>query len=67
MGHIKLSMPIDAPVGRVTEIVFDPNRWASWWVNLGEAEKVEGDGAPGTVVEHGVSVAWGTGGTERLT
>jgi hypothetical protein len=28
-------------------IAFDPNRWASWWVNLGEAEKVDGDGAGG--------------------
>jgi len=27
MGHIKLSMRIDAPVGKVTEIAFDPNHW----------------------------------------
>ena len=57
MGHIKLSMPIDAPVAKVTEIAFDPNHWASWWVNLGEAEKVDGDGGPGTVVEHSYLMA----------
>ncbi|WP_369046227.1 SRPBCC family protein [Sinomonas sp. P10A9] len=52
MGHIKVSMPIDAPVERVYEIASDPHRWSSWWVNLGDAEKVEGDGGEGTVVEH---------------
>lgn len=57
MGHIKLTMPIDAPVARVTEIATDPNHWASWWVNLGEAEKVKGDGDAGTVVEHSYLMA----------
>jgi uncharacterized protein YndB with AHSA1/START domain len=57
MGHIKLSTPIDAPVERVTEIALDPHHWASWWVNLGEAEKVDGDGGAGTVVEHSYLMA----------
>lgn len=52
MGHIKVSTSIDAPVERVVEVAADPKHWASWWVNLGEAEKIEGDGGPGTVVEH---------------
>jgi uncharacterized protein YndB with AHSA1/START domain len=52
MGHIKLSTQIHAQLDRVTEIALDPHHWASWWVNLGEAEKVEGDGGSGTVVEH---------------
>lgn len=52
MGHITVSIPIDAPVERVVEIASDPAHWAAWWVNLGEAEKIEGDGGVGTVVEH---------------
>ena len=52
MGHIKVSIPIDAPVERVVDVATDPQHWASWWVNLGEAEKIEGDGGAGTVVEH---------------
>lgn len=52
MGHIKVSMPIQASVERVVEVASDPRHWASWWVNLGEAEKIEGDGGVGTVVEH---------------
>lgn len=52
MGHIKVGISIDAPVERVVEVAADPKHWASWWVNLGEAEKIEGDGGPGTVVEH---------------
>lgn len=57
MGHIKLSIPINASVDRVTEIATDPHHWASWWVNLGEAKKVEGDGGAGTVVEHSYLMA----------
>jgi uncharacterized protein YndB with AHSA1/START domain len=57
MGHIKLSIPIDAPVDKVTEIATDPHRWASWWVDLGAAEKVEGDGEAGTVVQHSYLMA----------
>ncbi|MGT2462984.1 SRPBCC family protein [Sinomonas atrocyanea] len=52
MGHIKVGTSIDAPVERVVEVAADPKHWASWWVNLGEAEKIEGDGGAGTVVEH---------------
>jgi len=52
MGHIKLDTQIDAPVERVTEIAVDPYHWASWWVNLSEPKKVQGDGRAGTVVEH---------------
>ncbi|NUU33166.1 SRPBCC family protein [Arthrobacter sp. C9C5] len=57
MGHIKLDTQIDAPVGRVTEIAVDPYHWASWWVNLSEPKKVEGDGRAGTVVEHSYLMA----------
>jgi uncharacterized protein YndB with AHSA1/START domain len=57
MGHIKLNTTIDAPVERVTEIATDPRHWASWWVNLGEAKKVTGDGGAGTVVEHSYLMA----------
>jgi len=49
MGHIKVSTAINAPVDRVVEVASDPKHWASWWVNLGEAEKIEGDGGVGTV------------------
>ena len=49
MGHIKVSTAINAPVDRVVEVASDPRHWASWWVNLGEAEKIEGDGGVGTV------------------
>ena len=52
MGHIKVDTTINAPVERVVEVASDPKHWASWWVNLGEAEKIEGDGGTGTVVEH---------------
>src|SRR5665647_3491258 len=55
MGHIKLSTQIHAQLGRVTEIALDPHHWASWWVNLGEAEKV--DGGAGTVVERSYLMA----------
>ena len=57
MGHIQQSIQIDAPVERVTEIATDPNRWASWWVNLSEAKRVDGDGGAGTVVEHSYLMA----------
>lgn len=57
MGHIKQSIQIDAPVERVTEIAMDPKHWSSWWVNLGEAKSVQGDGGPGTVVEHSYLMA----------
>lgn len=57
MGHIRLDKHIDAPVERVTEIAMDPRHWASWWVNLSEPKKVEGDGGAGTVVEHSYLMA----------
>ena len=52
MAHIRDHITIGAPVDKVYELAHDPSRWATWFVGLGEAEKIEGDGSPGTTVEH---------------
>ena len=51
MGHNSLSIMINAPVDKVHEIAADPHRRSSWFVNMDEPEKVEGDGGLGTMVK----------------
>ena len=57
MAHISKSIVIAAPVAQVHATGQDPKRWTSWLVGLGEAEKVNGDGGAGTVVEHSYMMA----------
>ncbi len=48
---------IKAPVDKVAEFASDPHQWATWFAGLAEAEKIEGDNGPGTVVEHAYLLA----------
>jgi uncharacterized membrane protein len=57
MAHLKDTIFINAPVDNVSELATDPHRWSTWFVGLGEAESVEGDNGPGTVVQHSYLLA----------
>ena len=57
MAHIKDSILIDAPPEKVHGLAADPHKWSSWFVGLGEAESVEGDNSPGTVVKQNYLMA----------
>ena len=57
MAHIKDSILIDAPAEKVHGLAADPHKWSSWFVGLGEAESVEGDNSPGTVVKQNYLMA----------
>ncbi len=50
MARLKESIFIAAPPEKVHAFAADVSRWSSWFVGLGEAETVEGDNSPGTVV-----------------
>ncbi len=52
MAEIKKSIYIHAPVEKVYATARDPNRWATFWVGLSEAEEINGHGEVGTVVKH---------------
>lgn len=52
MAHINDTIIIEAPVDEVHRVADDPSHWSSWFVGLGDATKIEGDGGPGTTVEH---------------
>jgi uncharacterized membrane protein len=51
MAHIKKSILIHAPVEKVYALARDPNRWPTWFVGMGEIEKLTGTGEAGTVAE----------------
>ena len=57
MARIKESIYIDAPVKKVHEVADDPTTWSTWYAGLGEAERIEGDKGPGTVVEQSYLLA----------
>ncbi len=57
MAHLKKNILIYAPVEKVYAFARDPIRWATWWVGLGEPEKVTGGGEVGTIVEHSYLLA----------
>jgi len=57
MAHLKGDILINAPTEKVHTLAADPHKWSSWFVGLGEAESVEGDGSPGTVVKHSYLLA----------
>ena len=52
MAHLTESIHINAPAAKVHAIAADPHKWSTWFVGLGEAESIEGDNSPGTVVKH---------------
>lgn len=52
MAYVKDSIFIQAPPEKVHAFAVDPYRWCHWFVGLGEVKSVDGDGSPGTVVEH---------------
>jgi len=51
VAHIRKSIVINAPLEKVHGMAADPKRWATWYVGLGEPEKMTGQGEVGTVVE----------------
>ena len=51
MAHIKDSIYIAAPPEKVHAFAADIKKWPVWYVGLGEAERVEGDNSPGTVIK----------------
>ena len=51
MARVKDNILIAAPAEKVYSFATDISRWSSWFVGLGEAERVEGDNSPGTVVK----------------
>ena len=51
MARIKESIFIDAPVKKVHDVADDPTTWSTWYQGLGQAENVEGDKGPGTIVQ----------------
>ena len=57
MAHLKKSILIRAPVEKVYDLARDPSRWDTWFVGLGEPEKLTGEGEVGTVVEHSYLMA----------
>jgi uncharacterized membrane protein len=57
MAHLKKSILIRAPVEKVYALARDPSRWDTWFVGLGEPEKLTGAGEVGTVVEHSYLMA----------
>ena len=57
MAQIHKSIEIEAPVEEVHAVGQDPERWTSWLVGLGEAEKTSGDGGTGTRVDHSYMMA----------
>jgi len=57
MAHVKETIFINASVDRVHGLATDPRQWETWFAGLGEAEKVEGDNGPGTVVQHAYLLA----------
>lgn len=57
MAHIKKSIFIQAPVEKVYAITRDPNRWATFFAGLSEAEEITGQGEVGTVVKHHYQIA----------
>lgn len=52
MPHVKKSIIIHASPDKVHALSRDPNGWPTWWVGMGEIEKLTGDGGAGTVVEY---------------
>jgi uncharacterized membrane protein len=52
MAHVKGTILINAPVDKVHGFAADIKKWPVWYVGLGEAESVEGDNSPGTVIKH---------------
>ena len=57
MAQIKKSIVIHAPVEKVYAVARDPNRWPTWFVGMGEIEKLDGTGEVGTTVEFGYMMA----------
>jgi uncharacterized membrane protein len=57
MAHLKDSILINAATEKVHSLASDPHKWSSWFVGLGEAEKVTGDGSAGTEVKHSYLMA----------
>lgn len=57
MTRIKDSIFINAPVDKVHAMATDPHGWETWYVGLGEAQKVEGEGGMGTIVHHSYLLA----------
>jgi hypothetical protein len=51
MAHLLHELHIDVPVDRLDPIVKDPRNWPTFWVGMGEPERVFGDGSPGTKAE----------------
>jgi coenzyme Q-binding protein COQ10 len=51
MAHLKDSIVIAAPVEKVHGFASDIKKWPVWYVGLGEAESVEGNNSPGTVIK----------------
>ena len=51
MAHLKDTIFVNAPVEKVHGFAADIKKWPIWYVGLGEAESVEGDNSPGTLIK----------------
>jgi len=51
MAHVRKSIIIHARPEKVQALALDPNRWPTWFVGMGEFEKLTGEGEVGTVGE----------------
>jgi len=51
MAHLMHNLFIHVTVDELDAIVKDPHNWPSFWVGMGEPERVFGDGSPGTKAE----------------
>ena len=51
MAHLKDSIFIAASPEKVHAFAADIKGWPTWFVGLGEAESVDGDNSPGTVIK----------------
>ena len=51
MAHLKDNIFIAAPPEKVHAFAADVQKWHVWYLGLGEAESVEGDNSPGTVIK----------------
>jgi uncharacterized membrane protein len=51
MSRVKESIFIAAPPEKVHDFASDVSKWSTWFVGLGQAESVEGDNTPGTVIK----------------
>lgn len=57
MGHLKDTIHIDAPVGKVGKFADDPQNWATYMAGMSGPDKIMGDGGVGTEYELTMVVA----------